>query len=134
MSSAAPMGRVTRFEDLIAWQKARAFMARNSELVDQPPLASKSSFKDQLHRATVSVMSNIAEGFERGSRAEYHHMLSIAKGSNAEVRSLLHVAVDAGYISRAVFDSLMQDAEEVGRLVGALRITVGRQRDADRAR
>jgi len=134
MSSPTPMGRVTRFEDLIAWQKSRAFMARISELVDQPPLAAKFSFKDQLHRATVSVMSNIAEGFEHGSRAEFHHMLSIAKGSNAEVRSVLYVAVDAGYISRAMFDSLMQDAEEVGRLVGALRVTVGRQRDAARSR
>lgn len=135
MSGSTPTaGTVTRFEDLIAWQKARAFMARISELVDQAPVASKFSFKDQLHRATISVMSNIAEGYERGSRAEFHHMLSIAKGSNAEVRSLLHVAVDAGYISRAVFDSLLQDAEEVGRLVGALQIAVGRQRDADRAR
>jgi four helix bundle protein len=134
MSSASSAGPVTRFEDLIAWQKARAFTSRISELVDQPPLASKFSFKDQLHRATVSVMSNIAEGFERGSRAEFHHMLSIAKGSNAEIRSLLYVAADAGYISRAMFDSLMQDAEEVGRIVGALRITVGRQRDAARSR
>jgi len=135
MSGSTPaMGRVTRFEDLIAWQKARALTARISALIDEPPLTTKFAFRDQLHRAAVSVMSNIAEGFERGSRAEFHHMLSIAEGSNAEVRSLLDVAVDAGYISRAMFDSLMQDAQEVGRLAGALRMTVGRQRDADRAR
>lgn len=134
MSNAAPVGRVTRFEDLIAWQKARAFMARMSGFVDQDPVASTFSFKDQLPGATVSMMSNIAGGFERGSRAAFHHMLSTAEGSNAEVRSLLHVAVDAGSNSRAMFDSLMRDAEEIGRLLGALRTTAGRQWDADRAR
>lgn len=134
MSNPAPVGPVTGFEDLIAWQKARAFMARTSELVDQDPVASTFSFKDQRHRATVSMMSNIAGGFERGSRAEFHHMVSTAEGSNAEVRSLLCVAVDAGSNSRAVFDSLMQDAGEIGRLLGAPQTTAGRQWDAGRAR
>lgn len=134
MSNPAPVGPVTGFEDLIAWQKERAFMARTSELVDQDPVASTSSSRDQRHRATVSMMSNIAEGFERGSRAEFHQMLSIAEGSNAEVRSLLHVAVDAGSNSRALFDSLIQDAGEIGRHLGAPQATAGSQRDADRAR
>lgn len=124
--------KVTSFEDLIAWQKARDFTRSVSELIEQPPLATKYAYRDQLHRASVSVMSNIAEGYERGSRAEFHHMLSIAKGSNAEVRSLLYVAVDAGYISRASFDDLMSRAAEIGRLVGGLRASVGRQREASR--
>lgn len=124
--------KVTSFEDLVAWQKARAFTRAVSELIDQPTFATKFSFRDQIHRAAVSVMSNIAEGYERGSRAEFHHMLSIAKGSNAEVRSLLYVAVDAGYISQPRFSELMEQAREVGRLVGGLRASVGRQREANR--
>ena len=125
--------KVTSFEDLIAWQKARDFTRVVSDLIEQPPLATKFSFRDQLHRAAVSVMSNIAEGYERGTRAEFHHMLSIAKGSNAEVRSLLYVAVDAGYVSQPTFQELMRSASEVGRLVGGLRASVARQRDSARA-
>ncbi len=122
--------KVRSFEDLIAWQKARVFTSAVSNLIEQPTLRRRYAYKDQLHRASVSVMSNIAEGFERGSRAEFHHMLSIAKGSNAEVRSLLYVASDAGYITESEFTQLMAQATEVGRLVGGLRASVGRQREA----
>ncbi len=78
-------------------------------------------------------MSNIVEGFERGSRAEFHHMLSIAKGSCAEVRSLLYAALDAGYIDNETFSRLNGQALEVSRVIGGLRAAVGRQRDEVRA-
>ncbi len=121
-----------RFEELIAWQKARALVKVVSELVDRPPIATRYAFKDQLHRAAVSVMSNIAEGYERGGRGEFHQMLSIAKGSCAEVRSLFYVAVDAGFISQPEFEALNARAREVGRIIGGLRASVGRAREADR--
>jgi len=77
----------------------------------------------------VSIMSNIAEGFERGGRGEFHQFLSTAKASCAEVRSQLYVALDVGYLDKATFDSLMQQGEEVARIVGGLRASVQRQKE-----
>ncbi|MBA4181723.1 MAG: four helix bundle protein [Anaerolinea sp.] len=125
--------KITSFEDLIAWQRARALARDVNLLCESEPLSRKFSFRDQLQRAAVSTMSNIAEGFDRGSRAEFHHMLSISKGSCAEVRSLLYVAVDAKFIDEPTFKTLSSQTHEVSRLIGALRASVGRQRDQDRA-
>jgi len=77
-------------------------------------------------------MSNIAEGFERGGRAEFAQFLSTAKGSCAEVRSLLYVALDEEYIDRPTFSRLSAQAEEVARIIGGLRSAVARQRDEQR--
>lgn len=129
----APHRQVASFEDLIAWQKARSLTRAITELTGKPPVSRKFAFRDQIERAAVSVMSNIAEGYERGSRAEFHHMLSISKGSCAEVRSLLYVALDAGYVSEAQFQALMGHATETARVIGALRASVGRQRDENKA-
>ncbi|MCK9519071.1 MAG: four helix bundle protein [Dehalococcoidia bacterium] len=128
------MPGVQRFEDLIAWQKARALNNAVNAMVESETLAKRYAFRDQLQRAAVSVMSNIAEGFERAGRAEYAQMLSIAKGSCGEVRSLLYVAADAGYIDQERFHLLRAQAEEVSRLIAGLRTAVVRQRDADRIR
>jgi four helix bundle protein len=124
--------RIERFEDRIAWQKARALAREVNLLTDSPAMARRYAFRDQIQRAPISVMSNIAEGFDRGSRGEFFHMLSIAKGSCAEVQSLLYVAVDAGYIEEATFERLTAQATETSRAVGGLRASVGRQRDRDR--
>jgi four helix bundle protein len=72
-------------------------------------------------------MSNIAEGFERGSSAEFHQYLVIAKASCAELRAQLYLALDVGYIDQLIFDETMKQAEEVARLVGGLRASVKRQ-------
>lgn len=74
-------------------------------------------------------MSNIAEGFERGKRGEFHQFLCIAKASCAEVRSQIYVAFDVGYITQSQFDELIGKAEEVGRIIGGLRSAVEKQRN-----
>jgi len=119
---------VERFEDLIAWQKARKLISRIYRTTNEGNFARDYSLKDQIRRAAVSTMSNIAEGFERGGAAEFHRFLVMAKGSCAELRNQLYIALDAAYISSETFDSLMREAIEVGRIIGGLRASVERRR------
>jgi four helix bundle protein len=125
-------GRVERFEELIAWQRARTLTRAVYAATGQGAFARDFGLRDQIQRASVSIMANIAEGFERGGRAEFHQHLNIAKASCAEVRSLLYVALDCGYLSQAEFDQLFADGLEVARIVGGLRSAVARQRDQAR--
>ena len=119
--------KIERFEDLIAWQKARTLAARIYELTKAGDFSRDFGLKDQIRRAAVSVISNIAEGFERNRQKEFHQSLSIAKGSCAEVRAQLYVALDAGYLTNSEFKQLMANAEEVGRILGGLRASVENQ-------
>ncbi len=79
------------------------------------------ALKDQVRRAAVSSMSNMAEGFERGSLAEFNRFLLISKGSCAELRTQLYIAYDVGYLEKQSFESLMTQAIEVGNIIGGLR-------------
>ena len=115
---------VERFEDLIAWQKARQLTRVVYEFTRRGNWAKDFGLAGQIQRASVSIMSNIAEGFERNRQAEFHQFLSTAKASCAEVRSQLYVALDVGYLSQAEFEELLAQAEEVGRIVGGLRASV----------
>jgi four helix bundle protein len=126
------MSKVDKFEDLIAWQKARELTKRIYEVTRQGDFAKDFGLKDQIQRAAVSMMSNIAEGFERGGRAEFHQFLSTAKASCAEVRSQLYVALDVGYIAQSGFDQLQSLAEEVAKILGGLRASVQKQRDLEK--
>ncbi len=121
--------RIERFEDFIAWQKARVLTAEVYKVTDEGRFAKDFGLRDQIRRAAVSVMSNIAEGFERGRTTEFHQYLSIAKASCAEVRSQFYVALDAGYMNQETFDKLMRQAIEVGQIIGRLRASVERKRD-----
>jgi len=122
------MAKIERFEDLIAWQKARELTRAVYEGTRQGAFAKDYGLSIQIQRAAVSIMSNIAEGFQRGGRGEFHQFLSTAKASCAEVRSQLYVALDAGYLNQDTFDQLIQKAEEVARIVGGLRVSVQKQR------
>jgi four helix bundle protein len=120
--------KVEKFEDLIAWQKARTLTGRIYKTTNDGNFARDYSLKDQIRRAAVSTMSNIAEGFERGGAAEFHRFLVMAKGSCAELRNQLYIAFDVAYIPADTFDSLMREAIEVGKIIGGLRASVQRQR------
>jgi four helix bundle protein len=120
--------KIEKFEDLIAWQKARKLTGRVYKATNQGNFARDYSLKDQIRRAAVSTMSNIAEGFERGGAPEFHRFLVMAKGSCAELRNQLYIALDVAYIPADAFDSLMREAIEVGRIIGGLRASVQRQR------
>ena len=120
---------IKRFEDFVAWQKARALTAEVYMVTCQGQFARDFGLKDQIQRAAVSIMSNIAEGFERGRPSEFHQFLSVAKGSCAELRSQLYVALEAGYLEREGFNMLMAKAVEVGQIIGGLRAAVERRRD-----
>jgi len=123
------MSRVERFEDLVAWQKARELTRLIYQVTQKSPFSSDFGLRDQIRRAAVSVMSNIAEGFDRAGRAEFHQFLVVAKGSVAEVRSQLYVALDARYIDEDEFVVIKELAEETTRIIGGLRASVQKQRD-----
>jgi four helix bundle protein len=121
------MSGVERFEDLIAWQKARALTKAIYLVSQQGAFQRDFGLSGQIQRAAVSIMSNIAEGYERGNPGDFHRFLSIAKASCAEVRTQLYVALDIGYLDTVQFNQLQAQAEEVARLVGGLRASVERK-------
>jgi four helix bundle protein len=114
------MARIEGFEDLEAWQIARRLARDLFAASSKGHFATDYILRDQARRAAVSVLSNIAEGFERGGNQELIHFLSIAKGSAGELRSQLFVASDSGYIDSKQFSELHALARQVGRKLGAL--------------
>lgn len=113
--------KVEKFEDLVAWQKAHALATNIYQLTAKKSFSRNFGLKDQIQRASVSVMSNIAEGFERYSRPEFRQFLSIARGSVAEVRSQLHIARSLNYISEKEFTDYFSLCRDVANLIGGLR-------------
>jgi len=124
------MSGVETFTGLIAWQKARSLTKSIYEMTGLGSFASDFGLRNQIQRASVSIMSNFAEGFERNRPTEFHQFLSITKGSCAEVRSQLFVALDVGYIDEHKFKMMIADAKEVARLVGGLRASVQKRINA----
>jgi len=118
------------FEDLIAWQKARLLSREIYKVTRTAKFSKDFPLVDQIRRAAISILSNVAEGFERGSRSEFHQFLVVAKGSCGEVRSQLYVALDAGYLSEDEFQKLYAFADEAGKIIGGLLMAVRKQRDA----
>ena len=118
------MAKVEKFEDLIAWQKARQLMNNVYEVSRVGKFGKDYRLAAQIQAASISVMANIAEGFDRGRRAEFHQFLSIAKGSCSEVRSHLYAALDVGYLSKNQFDPICELSEEVSRIINGLRNSI----------
>jgi len=109
--------KIERFEDIIAWQKAKDM----TSIIYKDFSDSKDfSFRDQIQRASVSVMNNIAEGFERRTNNEFRQFLFIAKGSCGEVRSMLYLAIELNKISENSFNKLIKLAEEISKILSGL--------------
>jgi four helix bundle protein len=99
--------QIKNFEDLEIWKEARHLTCEIYTLTKAPKFSKDFGLRDQMQRAAVSIMSNIAEGFERGGNQEFVQFLYIAKGSCGEVRSQLYVALDQDYVDPKVTDNLL---------------------------
>ncbi|MGA3243001.1 MAG: four helix bundle protein [Bacteroidota bacterium] len=114
------MSTFTKFQEIEAWQKARELVRRIYDVTGQGQFAKDFALRDQIRRAAVSIMSNIAEGFGRGGTKEFIQFLSVAKGSVSEVESQLCVALDQKYIDQVVFEQLSTLADETGKMIAGL--------------
>ncbi len=101
--------KLDKFEDAEVWRLARSYAASIYKETNFGPISKDFAFRDQLRRSAVSVMANIAEGFERQTNKEFIQFLFIAKGSAGEIRSHLYIASDIGYISPKLFDKLSSE-------------------------
>ena len=114
------MATFKKFEEIECWKRARQLTRRVYEITNKPAFAKDFGLKDQIRRASVSVMSNIAEGYDRSGTAEFAHFLATAKGSAAEVKCQLYVAKDQGYIQEDAFIELSALASETGSMLAGL--------------
>lgn len=106
--------RIQNFEDIIAWQKGKQLFIEVNMLFGQ---SKDFFFKDQILRASLSVTNNIAEGFDRGSDKELKQFLIISRGSCAEVRSMLIIAIETKKISQEDFERILLITKEISRLL-----------------
>ncbi len=110
------------FEDLEVWQRAREMVRRVYAISAKGEFSKDFGLRNQIRRASVSIGSNIAEGFERDGRREFLQFLSQAKGSAGEVRAQLHFAHDLGYLDPDTYRSLVEALETISRqLAGFMR-------------
>jgi four helix bundle protein len=114
------VARLEQFEDIEAWKMARELTKAIYQITGTGQFARDFGLRDQIRRAVVSVMSNIAEGFERGGNKEFLQFLSFAKGSCGEVRAQLYIALDQLYISEVQFQELVEQTKTVSRLIAGL--------------
>lgn len=114
------MSRFDSFEEMEVWQKARKLTRDLYAISNQGSFSRDFGLREQIRRAAVSTVSNIAEGFERRGDREFARFLSVAKGSAGEVRAQLYVALDLEYLSRTEFDRLSAASVEISRMISSL--------------
>ena len=113
------MATAKKFEDLRVWQEAEKLVREIYSATNAGPLARDFGLRDQMRRAAVSTLSNIAEGFERGTNREFLQFLHIAKGSIGELRAQLYVALGQNYLTQSEFDTMRAKAETLSRQLAA---------------
>jgi len=111
------MTKIEKFEDIEGWKKGRELAKDIYTVTGKGEFARDFSLKDQIRRAAVSVISNIAEGFSRQTDKEFVQFLHIAKGSTSEVQSQLYLGLDLDYINKEEFERLYDEADQVTRLI-----------------
>jgi four helix bundle protein len=111
------MSKIQKFEDILTWQKARELTKEIYAHTKAGVFAKVYGLRDQIQRASVSIMGNVAVGFDRGGDKEFIQFLSFSKGSGGEARSHLYVALDQRYVTSAEFNQLDHSADDVGRLL-----------------
>ena len=111
------MAIIKSFEDIESWKRARVLTRRIYRLTSIGAFSRDFGLRDQIRRAAVSILSNIAEGFERGGDKEFLRFLAIAKGSCGELRAQLYVALDQKYLEEEDFKLLVRDAREISHLL-----------------
>ncbi len=114
------MGSIQRFEDIEAWQQAQGLVYKIYAICNAGPLAKDYGLKDQLRRAAVSIMANIAEGYGRRSPKEFAYFLDIARSSAFEVQSLLYVVRDVHGLPEQTFVALYQSTDKIQALIAGL--------------
>ncbi len=119
------MALIKRFEDIQAWQEARALVKMVYVLTKKEQFSKDYGMKDQIQRAAVSAMTNIAEGFDCKSKAEFARFLGFARRSAVEVQSLLYAALDTGYITQTEFDAHYEQARKTKALIGGFERSLG---------
>lgn len=111
------MGKFNSFEEINSWQKARLLNKRIYEITDNQNFKKDYDLSRQIRRATISISSNIAEGYERNSDKEFVYFLYVAKASAGEVRSQLYLALDLNYISDLEFEELFISVSDISKLI-----------------
>ncbi len=114
------MASFRKFEDITSWQRAYEVTVVIYRITSDGNFAKDFGLRDQIRRATVSIMANIAEGHGRRSNIEFANFLNIARGSAAEVQSHLYIALEIGYVDKAVFDELYSKVTEISRMLLSL--------------
>jgi four helix bundle protein len=117
---------IERFEDITAWQRARDLVRRIYEISATDTFFRDFALRDQIRRSALSVMSNIAEGFDRHRDAEFAYFLRVAKASCGEVRSQIYVAFDIGHINQSVREELLSATAEVARVIHGFQVYLKR--------
>lgn len=114
------MATFNRFEDIQAWQKAREITKEIYQITAYTSFSRDFGLRDQIRRASVSIMANIAEGFGRKTNKDFTHFLVQSHGSAAEVQSHLYVALDLGYIHEKHFGDLYEKLDHTSRMLMSL--------------
>jgi four helix bundle protein len=115
------MAMIDRFEDIMAWREARVLTRNIYAKTKREPFARDFGLRDQIQRASVSSMANVAEGFDCESKVEFGRFLGIARRSAVEVQSLLYVALDAEYLTTKEFAQLYEQARKTKALIGGFK-------------
>ena len=114
------MAAIKRFEDMESWKLSRKLVFRFYQLCNKEPFSKDFALLDQMRRSSISIMSNLAEGFERNGNREFIQFCHIAKASAGEFRSQLYIAIDTGYLSQEQFNELFSMVIEISKLISGM--------------